>query len=322
MYFPYFRGRQNELLCLRELLDEDKINKKIIPIIEPVKYSSTFFSTISNFIEKNREIIIVVNPKVGAFYNEYSEMREKIIEEEDVIKREKMQKNLDNYHNIWETKDLLKAYILDDDIYRKIISDDIDINNITIINCDKGNYHLYEENADKLYGKYNIIPKGGDYEDIIEDNIIVLEDGFNKAKRNLDYIKKPDELFSRNHLIYRKRGFDGFSDYSIVGNEFEEAGFAPLAIAIHIMYFGVRGELRVHHFVSESNETLSDPARKFEEAMTALLKWEDFDSIPKTMGLNKLIECYNIGKFPGLGVIKQYSLMHHMQMMSDYLEDK
>ena len=47
----------------------------------------------------------------------------------------------------------------------------------------------------------------------------------------------------------------------MVGNEFEESGFAPLAIAIHIMYFGNREELRVHHFVSESNESISDPAR-------------------------------------------------------------
>ena len=55
-----------------------------------------------------------------------------------------------------------------------------------------------------------------------------------KAKRNVDYIESPDELFSRNHLVYRKRGYVGFSDYSIVGDAYEESGFAPLAVAIHI----------------------------------------------------------------------------------------
>lgn len=34
MYYPYLRGRQNELLCLRELLENDVIGKKIVPIIE------------------------------------------------------------------------------------------------------------------------------------------------------------------------------------------------------------------------------------------------------------------------------------------------
>ena len=51
MYFPYLRGRQNELLCLRELLDTGKLSLKVIPIIEPVKFSSTFFSTITKFVE-------------------------------------------------------------------------------------------------------------------------------------------------------------------------------------------------------------------------------------------------------------------------------
>ena len=37
MYFPYLRGRQFELIALRELLENDLIGDKIIPIIEPIK---------------------------------------------------------------------------------------------------------------------------------------------------------------------------------------------------------------------------------------------------------------------------------------------
>lgn len=51
-----------------------------------------------------------------------------------------------------------------------------------------------------------------------------------------------------------------------------------------------------------------------------LMSWGNFSDIPKTIGLNSLIECYNTGKFPGLGVIKKYSLMHHIEMMGEYLE--
>ena len=191
-----------------------------------------------------------------------------------------------------------------------------------MINLKKGNYHFYEEYGDKITGKYTVVPKGEDFEDIIEDEMIMLEDGYRKAKRNIDYIQNPDEAFSRNHIVYKKRGFVGFSDFSIVGNEYEESGFAPLAIAIHIMYFGNKEELRVHHFVSESNESISDPARKFEEAMNSLIEWEGFDDLPQTIGLKSLVECYDVGKFPGLGVIKKYSLMHHIEMMGKYLEAK
>ena len=45
MYYPYLRGRQNELLCLRELLEAKKLSKCVTPVLEPVKFSSTFVST-------------------------------------------------------------------------------------------------------------------------------------------------------------------------------------------------------------------------------------------------------------------------------------
>ena len=54
MYFPYLRGRQNELLCLRELLDRNKLSNTIVPVIEPVRCNSTFFTTIKKFIEADK----------------------------------------------------------------------------------------------------------------------------------------------------------------------------------------------------------------------------------------------------------------------------
>lgn len=320
MYFPYLRGRQNELLCLRELLSAGKLSTKIIPIIEPVKFSSTFFSTLTKFIEMNHKVIIIKNPKVGSFIKESNEMRINIEKQDDEKKKKKLQETLEKYKNVWNDPRILEGYIVDDDIISYILEEKIDVKNTVMINLKKGNYNYYEENGDKITGKYTVVPKGGDFEDIIEDDMIMLEDGYRKAKRNIDYIENPDESFSRNHIVYKKRGFVGFSDFSIVGNEYEESGFAPLAIAIHIMYFGNKEELRVHHFVSESNESISDPARKFEEAMYSLIRWNRLDDIPKTIGLENLIECYDIGKFPGLGVIKKYSLMHHIEMMGNYLE--
>ena len=320
MYFPYLRGRQNELLCLRELLDAGKLSSKIIPIIEPVKFSSTLFSTLTKFIEMGHQVIVIRNPEVGSFRKESGDMIKNIEKESDEKKKEKIRKTLEGYKEVWNNSQIQKAYLVDDDVISMVREKKLDAKDVVIINIKKGNYRYYEEYGEEIIGKYTVVPKGGDFEDIIEDDIIILEDSYRKAKRNIDYIENPDELFSRNHIVYKKRGFVGFSDFSMVGNDFDESGFAPLAIAIHIMYFGNRDELKIHHFVSESNESISDPARKFEEAMNKLVNWENFDIIPKTIGLDNLIECYNIGKFPGLGVIKKYSLMHHIQMMGEYLE--
>ncbi|WP_153052429.1 sce7725 family protein, partial [Streptococcus suis] len=46
MYFPYLRGRQYELIALRELLENDTLSKRVVPIIEPVKLSSTLINTL------------------------------------------------------------------------------------------------------------------------------------------------------------------------------------------------------------------------------------------------------------------------------------
>lgn len=320
MYFPYLRGRQNELLCLRELLDAGKLSSKVIPIIEPVKFSSTLFSTLTKFIEMGHQVIVIRNPEVGSFRKESGDMIKNIEKESDEKKKEKIRKTLEGYKEVWNNPQIQKAYLVDDDVISMVREKKLDAKDVVMINIKKGNYRYYEEYGEEIIGKYTVVPKGGDFEDIIEDDIIILEDSYRKAKRNIDYIENPDELFSRNHIVYKKRCFVGFSDFSMVGNDFDESGFAPLAIAIHIMYFGNRDELKIHHFVSESNESISDPARKFEEAMNKLVNWENFDIIPKTIGLDNLIECYNIGKFPGLGVIKKYSLMHHIQMMGEYLE--
>lgn len=50
MYFPYLRGRQFELIALRELIENDCINSSIIPIIEPVKPTATLLKTIEAFV--------------------------------------------------------------------------------------------------------------------------------------------------------------------------------------------------------------------------------------------------------------------------------
>ena len=283
MYFPYLRGRQNELLCLRELLDAGKLSSKVIPIIEPVKFSSTLFSTLTKFIEMGHQVIVIRNSEVGSFRKESGDMIKNIEKESDEKKKEKIRKTLEGYKEVWNNPQIQKAYLVDDDVISMVREKKLDAKDVVMINIKKGNYRYYEEYGEEIIGKYTVVPKGGDFEDIIEDDIIILEDSYRKAKRNIDYIENPDELFSRNHIVYKKRGFVGFSDFSMVGNDFDESGFAPLAIAIHIMYFGNRDELKIHHFVSESNESISDPARKFEEAMNKLVNWENFDIIPKTI---------------------------------------
>ena len=81
MYFPYLRGRQYELIALRELVERDILSKKIIPVVEPVKLSSTLVKTVEVFGTKERQLALVTNPAVGSFYDEaYEEKNKKLLE--------------------------------------------------------------------------------------------------------------------------------------------------------------------------------------------------------------------------------------------------
>lgn len=319
MYLPYLRGRQNELLCLKELLNNNKIGENVLPIIEPVKYNSTFFSTIKTFIANDRKVIVIANPMVGNFGKEKEEMILKA-ETSDDTNKAKIMSSIEEYDSLLKDDHIIYAFINNNSVVRNVINGELNVEKCVLINKEKSDYSYYMDYGDRLLARLTLIPKDEDFKDDVSGDTAILEDCYNKARRNVDYIDKPDDFFSKNHLIFKKRGYQGFSDYSMVGNEFEVSGFAPLAIAIHIVYFGDKGDLRIHHFVSDSNENISDPARKFQEAMFKLIKWLNDNPIPMTLGLEKLIKYYNEGKFPGLGVIKKYSIMHHLELINNYLE--
>ena len=101
--------------------------------------------------------------------------------------------------------------------------------------------------------------------------------------------------------------------------EYSETGFAPYAVAIHIVYFDERNILRIAHFVSDSNDDISDPARKFAEAVEKLVKWNKTMKLD-TIGIREFEAAYKNKTYPGLGVVKKYSIMHHLELMSKYLD--
>ena len=293
--------------------------EKVIPIIEPVRFNSTFLTTVQKFIDANRKIVIIRNPKVGSFEEDLKIFQKNITDQTDIAKQEKLEKILADYKSMLREPNVISAYLCNKKIISDCINGDLTVGDKVLINLSNETFYSYEDYQDKLVAKYTLIPNN-DFKEVVESDAVILEDVFNKAKRNTDYLISPDEIFSRRHLNYSQNGYVGFSDYSIVGDSYEETGFAPLAVAIHILYIGEKKELRVHHFVSESNENISDPGRKFAEAMKKLEEWPKYNSIPETLGLEKLMNFYKTGRFPGLGVVKKCSLMHHLELIGKELE--
>ena len=271
MYFPFLRGRQFELLALRELLENDLIGDNIIPIIEPVRLSSSLLKTVELFNKKNHQLVFVQNPSVGAYPVS--------------MEGEKPNQLYENLEIALDKDNVIKAYIFQDN--NEIVVNDMQ-NSIAIIDS-VDDISSYLEACKKEKPLYTLIPDRRSIKRNVKGEKIILEDSFIKQKRNVDYKNNTDEFFSDWHREYREEGYSGFSDYSIVGSEYSESGFAPKAVAIHIVYLSHEDDLRVHHFVSENNIDSKDTAGKFGEAVAKIKQWCTEHKIQETRGIKSVL---------------------------------
>lgn len=309
MYYPFLRGRQNELLALQELLKNSKLSENIVPIIEPVKMSPTLLKTLRLFEERKRTIVLIKNPKVGSLRSD--------------IQNPKNAKNFESLRDLVNAHESFIKY----GIYAgkksveqvaRIESNGFNVDDKVIAICLDRDVIDYCKDA---FGKKEspvVVPYAPSFRRIHNAKILI-EDKFNKKARNSEYLDCPDEFFSEDHLYYDDYGYVGFSDYSIIGEEYSESGFAPYAVAIHIVYFDDKKELRIHHFVSDSNDDISDPAGKFYEALTKLHEWNQTHSLD-TIAMNEFEKIYAMQTYPGLGVVKKLSVMHHLELISGFLD--
>lgn len=313
MYFPYVRGRQYELLALRELVETDKLSSNIIPIVEPVKLSSTLLKTIDIFVSKNKPIAIICNPKVGSFS---ADMKDKDGEDNN---QQKFLRQLKN-ENIIKTHIIKNNSVQQLETWEKIMN--ISKNEWIVIN----NNREFQLEYDKLFQnetpKFVLIPDESSFRRQVRHHRVLLVDRFNKCIRNSDYKNQEDEFFSDDHLYYETDGFIGFSDYSTIGKDYLESGFAPYAVAIHVVYFDENHKLRVHHFVSDTNEDPSNTAGKFYEAVRKLAEWVEINQISPTESLQIFIEHCKNQTYPGLGSVKKLSLMHHLELIGTFLDEE
>lgn len=292
MYFPYLRGRQFELVALRELLELELISDRIIPIVEPVKNTPSLSKTLKVYSDINRKILLIQNPKVGS-YSRNNDLDGSGIYNNDYIINTYFltSKNNDKIPNSIENSIILEN------------PDDID---------------SYQEKFIDNFPYYTLIAPYKDLEREISTNRVLFANRFNNKDKNVEYTKEIDEFFSNDHLYYSSEGYIGFSDYSVIGDKYTEGGFAPYAVIIHIVYFDDKNRLRIRHFASDSNLDYNDTPKKLKEALVKLVGWNSSKKY-KTYGIEELERIYNSGKYPGLGSIKKLSIMHHIELISKYL---
>ena len=311
MYYPYFRGKQYELITIRETA-KYLSECNAVPIIEPVKSSlSSLEKTIKALIKENSEFVLIVNPKVGELKNNATTLNEKVVNETlRKYKKHLLGYIVDANTSIADVKAFLDEH---KDCNVALIHHDFPYSSDLKTESDKRKNvkaHIFiEQYAQKLYRRK--FSKEGVRK-------ILIRDGFNKNK-NADY--PPDEHFSDLHITYEDEKMDGFGDFLIVGDEYSEVGGPAYAVAIHITYFDEDDDMRIKHFISDSNASADNPAGKFKEALRKLVEeCEDSESrVIKTLSCDEFIDLSKRGHFPGLGYVKKLSMKHHVEILREYL---
>jgi hypothetical protein len=307
MYLPYLRGKQFELIGLREISGLLSANSgKISPIIEPVKDSSTIKSTIKELIGKGINFTIIINPQVGTFRN-----TEKILEMLELVVGTSTNFQIGIIFNGKQDA----AYLIE-----KLREHTNVVHGLTLIhNHAHDNIQtITEDLGNEFTIRFNVINFGKINRrysrNFAPDTLVELDDYFNSQTKNSDYLQIGESAFSEEHLYYSDEGFIGFSDYLTVGENYSDSGFLPYAIAIHISYNTEGNIIKIKHFVSDSNDDSSDIAGKFDEAINKLVIWCDQTGYTSP-AIDTFRELHENGHFPGLGTLKKLSIINHIALI-------
>jgi hypothetical protein len=309
MYYPYFRGKQFDLLTIREMapvLSE----AGFCPIIEPVRdVLGALNKALDAVVEADGRGIVIVNPQHGDLSGAGEPLS-------DLLKDKFLDMPgisagilLKNDTSVAEALQCYKQHSSHTPVFihagfgeAKALADNLG-------GLNKDNCHVFFERfCGKLYLKHF---KGA--------HRVLLRDGFER-KRNRDY--EPLEKFSDLHVTFEDEGMDGFGDFLIVGDEYSESGGPAYAIAIHLTFIDPdkEDEMWVHHFLSERQDTPKDPAGKFAEALARMMKVLNKPGckILETKAVQEFRQLHEDGHFPGLGHVKKLSMNHHVETLADY----
>jgi hypothetical protein len=312
MYFPYLRGKQFELLALRQLapfLSEN--SHKIFPIIEPVKESSTLRNLLIELEDRGVNYTFIANPSVGDF-------------------AKKKDLGWDFFSSVLEARRNYQLGFLIETGTEHILAQLL--SQLAFLDAlnPRGLMFIHNEATvqaraieDMFAGRwkvlYNVInfkrTNRRYYRHFPENTRVSLDDYFMCQDRNVDYLEQDESQFSEEHLYYRGDGFVGFSDFLTIGDNYAEGGFLPYAIAIHLSYADKDRCIRVKHFVSNTNDDTTDIAGKFAEANQKLVEWCDRASI-NTMAVGEFRKLHATSHFPGLGTLKKLQIMNHIELVA------
>lgn len=311
MYHPYFRGKQFELITIREMAPLMAASG-FVPIIEPVREALKGLErALTEICNAEGKAIVIINP----FHGDHAEdggsitalLEESFIGKGGIMAGILLRNDMgiDEAMACYEKhKAHSPSFIHAGFTEAKTLAEEL---GDSLANT---SHVFFEKHCHKLYRKH--------FKSAAKR--VLLRDGFER-RRNADH--PAVELFSDLHVTYEEEDMDGFGDFLIVGDEYTEGGGPAYAVAIHLTFIDPDADevMYIYHFVSTTKDTPTDPAGKFAQALDKLIKKLDggnshlFDST----AIRAFRDLHNKGHFPGLGSVKKLSMNHHIETLANFL---
>jgi hypothetical protein len=310
MYHPYFRGKQYELITIRETASL-MANSSFVPIIEPVKEALGGLERTLKFVrDAHGKAVVIVNPYHGDHREDgvgiETLLRQGYLGDQSVGVGVLLKDDI----NLEEAMDyrrrhrgheftLIHAGFTQPKALAEALGEELAATRNV----------FFEAHCGKLYRKH-----------FQGSHRILLRDGFQR-RRNRDHPLV--ELFSDLNVTYAEEGMDGFGDFLIVGDDYSETGGPAYAVAIHLTFIDPDQDeaMFIYHFVSTRQDTPTDPAGKFAEALAKMIRKLDSGTskVLETTAVKEFRELHAKQHFPGLGYVKKLSMKHHIETLATFL---
>jgi hypothetical protein len=312
MYHPYFRGKQYELITVRELAPVLKA-ARFCPIIEPVRESlSGLDKALQSVVDADGRAIVIVNPHHGDLSDTGKPLTEMLKDKFLGTPNISVGILLKQGMKLEQAIECYKEHAAHTPVFIHSGFSEAKILSEKLGKQTKKQCHVFlEEFCGKLYQKH-----------FKDAKRVLVRDGFHRM-RGKDY--DDVEPFSDLHATFEDESMEGFGDFLIVGDEYNEGGGPAYTVVIHLTFIDADQDnsMQIYHFKSEHQDTPTDPAGKFAEALNKMIEVLNHpkSKVLETNAVKEFRKLHKQGHFPGLGYVKKLSMSHHIETLADYFKN-
>ena len=304
-YFPFLRGKQYDLLAVKELAPRIVENGRVIPIIEPVKNNASTRLSFGHFVKEALPFLLICNPRNGDFSTRHMTLKSELIDQVLIDYYNWIPSlYVDGQTSIQELRGFTKTYSGTHDL--------------ALIYYGRPRRKAVNRAIEKIDFRWHVFIANYVEQAYIQSvpiqRRVQISDSFHRQPRNADYPRR--EFFTDQNTVSGNPKKLHFGDFLIVGDYYTDSGGPAYAVALHHVHYKKNSRvLDVSHFISDRTFTSADTPGKTIEAVRHLVESLDTLVPNDTQACEEYRQLNQSERFRGLGYMKKLAIMHYLEIM-------